>query len=139
MTTKEICDYLESFKLCSVCISRYNHENNQHVDVPEVVLDNPIKRFKQDVCAACLGIFQNLDSVANEIIENSSLRKYQCNSLYSSIQIPIALLIRELTIWIALMQKFPEQIDESMIFSPHIFCSITISSSYFRYSAMHFD
>lgn len=115
MLTEEIRYYLKTFHLCSVCLSRYDNENLQCIDITEVVSDNPKKRFKQNVCAACFGIFQNLDSVANEIIENSSLKNYQCDSIYSSIQIPIALLIRELTIWIALIQKFPGQINEGLI------------------------
>lgn len=120
MSTNEIRDYLENFDLCSICILRYGHETLQTVDISKLILENPVdinktKRLKPNTCSACLGIFQNLDSVANEIVANSSLKNYQCESLYSSIQIPIVLLIRELSIWMALIEKFPEQIDGSMI------------------------
>lgn len=75
-----------------------------------------IKRPKLNICAACLGIFQELDKVAKDIADNSNLPSYECTSLYSSIQIPINLLIRDLAIWIDLLERFPGTIKESKKF-----------------------
>lgn len=73
------------------------------------VCDGITKKFKSSICVACLGIFQNnyMNEIAEEIIENSDLNTYKCETLYTSITIPISLQIRELSLWIALIRKFP--------------------------------
>lgn len=121
MSTKEIREYLEDLDLCSICVLRYKNVSFQ--DFSSVVKDweneateeNAIKRQRLSTCIACLDLFQSINSVAKELIENSSLKDYECSSVYTSIQIPIALLVRELSIWLALIEKFPGKIDESKI------------------------
>lgn len=73
------------------------------------------KRMKSSVCIACLGIFQNdtIDAAIKEIIENTDLHTYECDSIYTSISVPILVQIRELALWIALHQKFPCSISDS--------------------------
>lgn len=121
MSTKEIREYLEDLDLCSICVLRYKNVSFQ--DFSSVVKDleneateeNTIKRQRLSTCIACLDLFQSINSVATDLIESSSLKDYECSSVYTSIQIPIALLVRELSIWLALIEKFPGKIDESMI------------------------
>lgn len=73
------------------------------------------KRRKPNICIACLGIFENdmIDALAREILENSELKTYECDTLYTSISIPILLQTRELSLWIGLLKKFPNSINES--------------------------
>lgn len=119
MSTEEIREYLVNLDVCSICVLRY--KNVSFLDFSDVLKDleneaielNSAKRQRLNTCIACLGIFQSIDSVAKELIDNSKLCNYECNSLYTSIQIPIALLVRELSIWMALIEKFPGKIDES--------------------------
>lgn len=119
MSTEEIREFLEDLDLCAICVLRYKNVSYQDYssvmkDLENVVNEeNQIKRQRLTTCIACLGLFQSINSVATELIESSSLKEYECNSLYSSIQIPIALLVRELSIWLALIEKFPGKIDES--------------------------
>lgn len=73
------------------------------------------KRDRSTICIACLGIFQNdtIDAAIREIIENTELHTYECDSIYTSISVPILVQIRELSLWIALHQKFPNSISDS--------------------------
>ena len=121
MSTEEIREYLVNLDVCAICVLRY--KNVSFLDFSNVLKDfeneaielNSVKRQRLNTCIACLGIFQSIDSVAKELIDNSTLCNYECNSLYTSIQIPIALLVRELSIWMALIEKFPGKIDESKV------------------------
>lgn len=74
-----------------------------------------VKRMKTSVCIACLGIFQNdtIDAAIKEIVENTDLHTYECDSIYTSISVPILVQIRELALWIALLRKFPYSISDS--------------------------
>lgn len=73
-----------------------------------------MKKSKPNICAACLGIFQNnfIDELATEIVEKSNLNTYECATLYTGITMPILLLLRELSLWIALIKRFPESIGK---------------------------
>lgn len=117
MFPEEIQDFLSSLELCEICIRRYVNKNhfNETDDNIEIVDSCKIKRLKPNICKVCLGIFEKIDSIAEDVILNGNLQSYECNSLYSSISIPITLLIRDLSIWIALIQKFDETIDNSKI------------------------
>ncbi|XP_055305638.1 putative tRNA pseudouridine synthase Pus10 isoform X2 [Sitodiplosis mosellana] len=120
MSTGEIREYLESLDVCAICVLRYKNVSFQ--DFSNVLKDleneatelNTVKRQRFNTCIACLDIFQSVNSVAQELINHSKLRDYECSSLYTSIQIPIALLLRELSLWMALIEKFPGKIDENI-------------------------
>lgn len=72
------------------------------------------KKSKPNICVACLGIFQHtfIEEIATEIIKNSNLSSYDCDTLYTSITIPISLQVRELSLWIALIKQFPKTIED---------------------------
>ncbi|XP_031632319.1 putative tRNA pseudouridine synthase Pus10 [Contarinia nasturtii] len=126
MTSLEIREYLEKLELCSICILRYQNESIENIIILYTAQNNKnetmdtsvgtdtiaIKRSKKSICIACLGIFQSMETVSKNVIEDSNLRNYECNSLYTSVQIPIELLVRELSIWIALIQTFPGKVNE---------------------------
>lgn len=113
MSSEEISEFLYSLKLCTVCVLRYTNKLNfvTIVEATNCIKTGNPKKKRPNTCVACLGIFQEIDTVINEIIKNSNLSSYDSRSLYTSISIPITILIRELSIWISLVQKFPGKID----------------------------
>lgn len=110
-------DFFSNLDLCEICILRYKNTDLSAFENSLTQLDitpkDKRKRQKANVCFACLGIFQ--ENVANEIVEHSNLCMYECNSIYSSISVPISILIHDLSIWIELIRKFPENITDSKI------------------------
>lgn len=102
------------------------HSNGENGTIVNDEDEPEAKRGKSNVCIACLGIFQNdtIDAAIREIIENTDLHTYECDSIYTSISVPILVQIRELSLWIALHQKFPNSISDSE------FDQITIDTTY---------
>lgn len=113
MSSEEFSEFLHNLELCTICILRYTNKINFNPieNTPENIDNDKPKKKRANTCVACLGIFQGIDLVADQVINNSNLVNYDSNSIYSSISIPIALLVRELSIWIALIQRFPGKID----------------------------
>lgn len=113
MSSEEIANFLHNLELCSVCVLRYinkiNFNPNQNT-LENIENDNP-KKKRTNGCVVCLGLFQEIDSIVEDVTNNSNLASYDSKTLYTSISIPIALLIRELSIWIALIQRFSGSID----------------------------
>lgn len=75
------------------------------------------KRSKSNVCIECLGLFQNdyLATIAKEIVETTELSSYECDTIYTSISVPILIQIRELALWIHFLKQLPGKISESII------------------------
>lgn len=146
MSTEEIREYLADLDLCAICVLRYKNVTFQEYSSVTKDLEyeaanieeNATKRQRLSTCIACLGLFQSINSVAKELIENSNLQDYECNTLYTSIQTPIALLVRELSIWMALIEKFPGKIDESKIFTILMVLLFIYRFSFCRFIAKHF-
>lgn len=71
--------------------------------------------MKPNVCIACFGLFQNdmIDTIANEALHKTNLDTYECDSLYTSVSVPILIQIRELAIWTSLLEQFPSSISFS--------------------------
>lgn len=115
MSSEEISEFLHNLELCNVCILRYTNKLNFNPieNNPETIFseNDKSKKKRSNICVACLGMFQGMNLVADDIINNSDLPSYDSKSIYSSISIPIALLVRDLSIWIALIQRFPGRID----------------------------
>lgn len=80
--------------------------------------EDEVKRKKPNVCIACFGIFQNdmIDVIVNDVLQKSDLNSYECDTLYTSIAAPIIVQIRDLAIWIALLENFPASISDSKYF-----------------------
>lgn len=78
---------------------------------------NP-KRFKEndDACVACLGLFsaKNLDTILEQILQNPEIKLYDCDTILTSISVPIVLSLRRLSVWMALIEKFPKVFSLSM-------------------------
>lgn len=83
---------------------------------------NGAKRQRNNICTACLGIFQNdlVERTVQDILQNSNLPTYDCDTIYSSVTLPIILQIRELSIWIAMLKRFPDAVDPSRYIDDHL-------------------
>lgn len=97
-----------------------SHILQRDIEVPadQNGCDEPdIKRSKSNVCIECLGLFQNdyLNTIAKEIVEKTELNSYECDTIYTSISVPILIQIRELALWIHLLKQLPGKISESML------------------------
>lgn len=113
MSSKEIAEFLHNLELCEICVLRYTDKytfNPNQNTSENAEIDHP-KKKRTNYCVACLGLFEGIDFAADEIVTKSNLASYDSKSLYTSINVPIALLIRELSIWIALINQFPGSID----------------------------
>lgn len=76
---------------------------------------NISKKIKPNVCIVCLDLFQDntIDTVVQQVLEKTDLHSYDCDSIYTSVSLPILIQVRELTLWIALLRKFPEAINDT--------------------------
>lgn len=67
-----------------------------------------------NICTACLGVFQ--EDVFNEIaaVLRSSVdfNKYDCEKVLASVSLPVSLHLRQLGIWIGLINMFGEAISQ---------------------------
>lgn len=115
MFSADLKNFLSSLDLCSFCINRFTKKHNfEEVEVFSDDLHNVQKKLKPNICIACLGLFQEIDSVVKDVINNTSLCRYECSTLYSSVNIPISILIRDLSIWIELIDRFEGSIDHGL-------------------------
>lgn len=55
-----------------------------------------------------MGLFdeQNITEIINSIKNSEELKKYECNDIISSISLPITFNLRQLSIWLSLLEKF---------------------------------
>lgn len=69
-----------------------------------------IKRKKSNACIACLGLFEEncLENVLQTITNHPDIVKFECNTVLTSISLPIILHLRQLSIWFGLLENFPK-------------------------------
>ncbi|KAG4080694.1 hypothetical protein HA402_013224 [Bradysia odoriphaga] len=129
MSKIEVFDYLNEIGCCNTCNLRYvNGRFCNYLNIEKSLLVHGIdiskmprqsesgepdrKRFKEneDACVACLGLFStsNLDAVLEQILQCPDLQSYECDTILTSISLPIILSLRRLSIWLALIEKFPK-------------------------------
>lgn len=91
------------------------NSTTHRLDGLTIVENNDVKRRKENVCTACLGIFQGdmIEDTVQEIINNTNLKMYECDTIYTSVSLPILLQIRELSLWLAMIRQFPDAISTS--------------------------
>lgn len=82
-------------------------------DVP-MDQENPPKRIRENVCVACLGVFESalLDALLDQIRSSSEFKEYECQGFTCSIFLPIVFHLRQLSLWIGLLEKFPEKFSK---------------------------
>lgn len=71
----------------------------------------PLKKLKLDVCVACLGLFDFVDEVVMKVKASESLQEYEVKKFLTSFSLPVSLDLVQLQIWLALLEKFPGQIE----------------------------
>lgn len=70
-----------------------------------------VKKFKENVCIACLGLFSEsiMTDTLSQIVDHPDVQAYQCDTVLSSFSLPILLNLRQLSIWVGLIRKFPNR------------------------------
>ncbi|XP_062558792.1 putative tRNA pseudouridine synthase Pus10 [Armigeres subalbatus] len=127
----EIYTYLRSVSCCRTCCLRFlngraedflNVEDGLRkrsispsiTDLPSDDDCNPPKRIRENVCVACLGVFDSglMETLLDQIRSSSDFKQYQCQGFTSSIFLPIVFHLRQLSLWIALVEKFPARFSK---------------------------
>lgn len=73
--------------------------------------EHPVKKLKLNSCVACLGLFEFVDEVVTNVKANETLREYEITKFLTSFSLPVSLDLVQLQLWLALLEKFPEQIE----------------------------
>ncbi|KXJ72497.1 hypothetical protein RP20_CCG017875 [Aedes albopictus] len=131
----EIYTYLRSVSCCRTCCLRYlKGRADDFLNVDEGLKkreinlstnelpsengdddDNPPKRLRENVCVACLGLFESdlIGSLLDQVrSDGSEFKRYQCEGFTSSIFLPIVFHLRQLSLWIALVEQFPGRFEK---------------------------
>lgn len=68
-----------------------------------------MKRKKSNVCIACLGLFEDnfIENILDSIFKHPDIDSFECDTVLTSISLPILLHLRQLSIWIGLLNMFP--------------------------------
>lgn len=120
MTKQNIYNYLKKINCCNPCCLRYlDGWKDDYLDVLktlekkkiEVTNDSP-----DSICPACLNLLSEstIVSAVEKLVADPSWQTYNCESIICAIQLPIILNVRQLSLWMALLSEFPEQIDHNI-------------------------
>ncbi|XP_050097818.1 putative tRNA pseudouridine synthase Pus10 [Anopheles aquasalis] len=126
---KEIFEYLRSVDCCRVCCLRFlkpTKESFNDIDAALAKLnlvdpteseengEQKSKKVKENVCIACLGLFDSLDSLADEVKQSETFQRYsKCEAgFFASISLPLVLHLRQLSLWYDVVERFPANYDK---------------------------
>lgn len=72
------------------------------------------KKLRQNTCTVCLGLFRDelLEEIDNKIKCHPDLSQYNCSKIITAVSIPILLQLRQLSVWIDLLETFKEHFDK---------------------------
>uniref|UniRef100_A0A182PKA0 tRNA pseudouridine(55) synthase n=1 Tax=Anopheles epiroticus TaxID=199890 RepID=A0A182PKA0_9DIPT len=126
---KEIYDYLRSADCCKVCCLRFlKGTKEDFVDIDAALAkiglesveqeneEQKVKKVKSNVCIACLGLFdlERIATLACEVKNHAAYQQYRCEAGFlTSISLPIVLHLRQLALWIDLVNRFPKAFSSS--------------------------
>lgn len=70
---------------------------------------------KNQICTACLGVFQEelFAEISENVRKNTDLLKYDSEKILASVSLPVSLHLRQLGIWIGLINTFGEVITKT--------------------------
>ncbi|XP_053670288.1 putative tRNA pseudouridine synthase Pus10 [Anopheles nili] len=121
---KAIYEYLRSIDCCRVCCLRFlKGTKEDFVDINAALVkrelepayetngNHNIKKVKENVCVACMGVFDldHIASLGSEVKDHTSYQRYQCEAGFlTSISLPIVLHLRQLALWVDVLEHFPE-------------------------------
>ncbi|XP_060645961.1 putative tRNA pseudouridine synthase Pus10 [Drosophila nasuta] len=137
MKNQELIDYLESCGVCRVCQLRYlkargteyrdMQKTFQRLDVKvpadgikdEPADEQPTKKPRLDICSTCLGLFsEDFQQQLIDGILHSDFAKYDSAGIVLAFSLPMALQLRQLSMWFALQRKFGAAVDNN--FAPDV-------------------
>ncbi|KFB45097.1 AGAP012003-PA-like protein [Anopheles sinensis] len=124
---KQVYEYLRSTGCCRICCLRFFKGGKDEFIDPNAALvkrgfetvaetdetdDQPkSKKVKENVCIACLGLFDEnqLDALVSEVKQSAAFQQYKCEAGFlTSFSLPIVLHLRQLALWFDLIERFPE-------------------------------
>ncbi|KAL1396871.1 hypothetical protein pipiens_010197 [Culex pipiens pipiens] len=121
----ELYQYLRSVSCCQICCLRFlNGRADDFLNVDEGLKkrnlvsseeENPAKKLRENLCVACLGLFEpsRLEALLEQVRNSSDFKAYDCQFFNSSISLPIVLHLRQLSLWLALLERFPARYDRN--------------------------
>ncbi|XP_055625856.1 putative tRNA pseudouridine synthase Pus10 [Toxorhynchites rutilus septentrionalis] len=123
----EVYNYLRSVDCCRVCCLRFlNGRADDFINIEDALekrnissssdgQGSPPKKVRENTCVACLGLFESelLENLLTEICSSASFKEYDCQAFSSSISLPLVLHLRQLSLWIDLLERFPNRYDNS--------------------------
>ncbi|XP_049539836.1 putative tRNA pseudouridine synthase Pus10 [Anopheles darlingi] len=129
---KTIFEYLRSVDCCRVCCLRFLKATKEaFIDIEAALVklnlvdpateeengERKSKRVKENVCIACLGLFDSLDSLADEVKQSEAFQRYsKCEAgFFTSISLPLVLHLRQLSLWYDVVERFPDNFDKQTL------------------------
>ncbi|KAH8263327.1 hypothetical protein KR044_007369 [Drosophila immigrans] len=134
MKNQELIDYLDSCGVCRVCQLRYlKARGSEYRDMQKTFQrlgvkvaatedtsdEQPTKKPRLAICTTCLGLFsQEFQQQLIDGILQSDFAKYDSAGIVLAFSLPMALQLRQLSMWFALQRKFGASIDSN--FAPDV-------------------
>ncbi|XP_055595134.1 putative tRNA pseudouridine synthase Pus10 [Uranotaenia lowii] len=121
----DIYHHLRAANCCRICCLRFlNGRTDDFINVEAALLkrkistsdtnlseelNQPSKKLKENCCVACLGLFEPdiMQSIVDQVKASSDFKEYDCQGFSSSIYLPIVLHLRQLSLWLSLLEQFP--------------------------------
>lgn len=97
---------VRNFKKLTFLIYYFNQQKTtEHVD----------KKLKSNPCVTCFGICDFIEELLQKIRTDDRLQLYDVNKFLTSFSLPLSLNLAQLQMWLALLEKFPDHIDERKV------------------------
>lgn len=67
------------------------------------------KRIKENICITCLNLLHEstINDILKEIEQSNKMNIYDNSNIVCALSIPISLNLRALSVWLSLINKFP--------------------------------
>lgn len=72
------------------------------------------KKRKPNPCPVCFGLFENIDSIVQQIKEDEKLKAYEIDKFITSYSLPVLLELTQLQMWLAMIEKFPDDVSKGL-------------------------
>lgn len=77
----------------------------------KAVEESDVKRLKPNACVACFGLFELLGDIVTRVTQHEALNHYEIKRFITTHSLPVSLDLVRLQLWLALIEKFPDFID----------------------------
>ncbi|XP_058461581.1 putative tRNA pseudouridine synthase Pus10 [Malaya genurostris] len=127
----EIYNFLRSASCCCICCLRYLKGRTDDfisvqsaLDKRGICLDDTstndekqAKKMRLSNCVACLGLLEPhfIETLIEQIRSSDKLREYDCEGFTTSVSLPIALQVRQLSLWLSLLERFPSRFNSCSV------------------------